>query len=100
VDLDFNRTEPVRANGYAAAGIVAASTLLGAVALLDPVTWQQFAGALGTALAQFATLAFGLERARDTVYSPATHQQDVADAYEQGVRAGFASAANDARLRP
>jgi hypothetical protein len=100
VDLDLNRTEPVRANVYVAAGIVALSTLLWGIARVDPLGWQQFAEVLAGALAQFATLAFGLERARDTVYSPATHQKDTADAYEQGVRAGFASAANDARLRP
>jgi hypothetical protein len=63
-------TEPVRLNGYTAATISAVSTLLLALAVLDPVTWQTVAGAAGAAVAQFGVLAFGIERARDRAWAP------------------------------
>jgi hypothetical protein len=66
------QTEPVRVNGYTAAAIAAVSTFLLAVAVLDPVTWQTLAGAAGAALAQFGVLAFGVERARDRAWAPAS----------------------------
>jgi hypothetical protein len=66
----FPETEPVRLNGYTAATISAVSTLLLALAVLDPVTWQTVAGALGAAVAQFGVLAFGIERARDRAWAP------------------------------
>jgi hypothetical protein len=65
-----NQTEPVRANVYAAAAVSATSTLLLAVAVIDPVTWQTIAGAAGAALTQFGVLAFGIERARDRAWAP------------------------------
>ena len=70
------QNEPVRSNVYVAAGVVALSTFLALIAVIDPVTWQGIAGAAGGALAQFATMAFGIERSRDYAVAPSTHKTE------------------------
>lgn len=65
-------TEPVRKNLYVAAAVVAASTFFGACGVVDRITVQVVFAGLGASLAQFAVIAFGVERARDKAWSPAT----------------------------
>lgn len=95
--LDAN--EPVRRNLYLAATVVAVSTLCGSLAaalqLLDPVSALGITvavlGAIAAASAQFAVIAFGVERARDRAWGPQTvdriidAEADIADAERRGL---------------
>ena len=64
---DDSRPEPVRRNLYLAAGVVAASTFLGGIGIVEDITGQVVALAGSAALGQFGIIAFGVERARDKV---------------------------------
>ena len=65
-------TEPIRRNLYPAAAVVALATFLAIIAVADPVTWQSAAAAGSVSLSEFTALAFGINRARDKAWSPAS----------------------------
>ena len=65
-------TEPIRRNLYPAAAVVALATFLAMIAVADPVTLQTAAAAGSASLSEFAVLAFGINRARDKAWSPAS----------------------------
>lgn len=70
-------TEPVRRNLYVAAIIVALATILGVLGVADDWTPQVLATAGSLGLGEFALIAFGVERARDKVWSPATADEHI-----------------------
>ncbi len=65
-------TEPIRRNLYPAAIVVALATFLGTIAVADPLTLQTVAAAGSLSLTEFSVLAFGIYRARDKAWSPAS----------------------------
>jgi predicted anti-sigma-YlaC factor YlaD len=72
MNLPDPNTEPVRRNLYVAAAVVAVATVLGVLGFAEAWTPQVVAGALGLGLTEFAAIAYGVERARDKAYAPAT----------------------------
>lgn len=64
--------EPVRVNVLIAAFVVAASTFLGGLALVDVITAKVAYAAGSAALSQFALIAFAGELARSKAYAPST----------------------------
>jgi len=70
--------EPIRRNLYVAAAIVALATVLAMLGVADAWTPQVVALSAGAGLTEFAAIAFGIERARDRAWSPASHDLEVA----------------------
>ena len=64
--------EPVRVSVYIAAFVIAASTFLGGLALVDDVTSKVMFAAGSAALSQFALIAFAAELARSKAWAPST----------------------------
>lgn len=57
---------------HVAGAVVAASTFCLGLAAVPDITAQAVLGAAGAGLAQFGLIAFGVERARDKAWSPAS----------------------------